>query len=226
MEKRSIAIDGPAGAGKSTLSNMLAAHFGLIYVDTGAIYRSVGLHAYNEGIDPKDGDKVSLLLPDIKIEMMYDGGIQRMILNGRDVTSDIRMPAISVYASDVSAIPCVRSFLLDMQRKMAQDYDVIMDGRDIGTVVLPNAGLKLFLSATPEDRARRRYEELVAKGVDTTYSDVLRDINYRDKNDSTRATSPLKPARDALLLDTTGNSLQESFDILKKIVEAHLKRQE
>ena len=226
MEKRSIAIDGPAGAGKSTLSNMLAAHFGLIYVDTGAIYRSVGLHAYNEGIDPKDGDKVSLLLPDIKIEMMYDGGIQRMILNGRDVTSDIRMPAISVYASDVSAIPCVRSFLLDMQRKMAQDYDVIMDGRDIGTVVLPNAGLKLFLSATPEDRARRRYEELVAKGVDTTYSDVLRDINYRDKNDSTRATSPLKPAHDALLLDTTGNSLQESFDILKKIVEAHLKRQE
>ena len=115
MEKRSIAIDGPAGAGKSTLSNMLAAHFGLIYVDTGAIYRSVGLHAYNVGIDPKDGDKVSLLLPDIKIEMMYDGGIQRMILNGRDVTSDIRMPAISVYASDVSAIPCVRSFLLDMR---------------------------------------------------------------------------------------------------------------
>ena len=109
---------------------------------------------------------------------------------------------------------------------MAQDYDVIMDGRDIGTVVLPNAGLKLFLSATPEDRARRRYEELVAKGVDTTYSDVLRDINYRDKNDSTRATSPLKPAQDAMLLDTTGNSLQESFDILKKIVEAHLKRQE
>ncbi len=225
MERRSIAIDGPAGAGKSTLSNMLASHFGLIYVDTGAIYRSVGLHAYNKGVNSKDAEGVSLLLPDIKIEMMYDGGLQHMILNGRDVTSDIRMPEISVYASDVSAIPSVRDFLLDMQRKMAKNYDVIMDGRDIGTVVLPNAGLKLFLSATPEDRAKRRYEELVAKGVDTTYADVLRDINYRDKNDSTRAASPLRPAEDAMLLDTTGNSLQESFDILKRIVSDHLKRQ-
>ncbi|MBR5381251.1 MAG: (d)CMP kinase [Oscillospiraceae bacterium] len=223
MEKRSIAIDGPSGAGKSTLAKMAAKEFGLIYVDTGAIYRCVGLYTLRCGVDSKDADAVTALLPDINIEICYnDEGAQCMILNGEDVSTEIRMPPVSIYASDVSAIPAVRAFLLDMQRSMAERYDVIMDGRDIGTVVLPNAGLKVFLTASAEARAQRRFVELQAKGVETTFEDVLRDINYRDHNDSTRAEAPLKQAEDAVLLDTSLLDLEQSFDALTKIIKENL----
>lgn len=223
MENRSIAIDGPAGAGKSTLSKMLAKKFGLIYVDTGAMYRTVGLHILRTGADPRDERAVSERLPDISIEMRYDSsGSQRMLLNGDDVTDDIRQPQVSIYASDVSALPSVRAFLLEMQRTMAKNYDVIMDGRDIGTVVLPGAGLKIFLSAAPEERARRRHQELLGKAVDTTYEEVLRDMKYRDANDSSRAASPLKPAADAVMVDTTGNSLEKSFEVMAALISEKL----
>ena len=222
MEKRSIAIDGPSGAGKSTLSKLLAKKFGLIYVDTGAMYRTVGLYILRCGVDSHDEKTVSEKLPEINIEMCYDdSGVQRMLLNGEDVTDDIRLPQVSIYASDVSAMPAVRAFLLEMQRTMARKYDVIMDGRDIGTVVLPNAGLKIFLSAAPEERAQRRYAELCEKGVETTYEEVLRDINYRDENDSKRAASPLRPAESAVMADTTGCSLEEGLAVLEDIIRTH-----
>jgi cytidylate kinase len=200
MENRSIAIDGPSGAGKSTLARMTAREFGLIYVDTGALYRTVGLYALRKGVGSKDLEGVTRLLPEITIQMRYDSeGIQRMLLNGEDVTDAIRLPEASIYASDVSAMAPVRAFLLEMQREMAARYDVIMDGRDIGTVVIPGAGLKIYLTAAPETRARRRYEELKAKNVMTTYEDVLRDIEYRDKNDSSRSAAPLRPPRTPFL---------------------------
>lgn len=223
MEGRSIAIDGPSGAGKSTLARMAAAKYGLVYVDTGAIYRCVGLYTYSKGVDSKDPEAVSALLGDIDIEITYDeNGVQRMILNGEDVSDDIRMPPISIYASDVSAIPAVRAFLLDMQRSMAVRYDVIMDGRDIGTVVLPDAGLKIFLTASAKARAQRRFAELKQKGVKTTFKEVLQDINYRDKNDSTRAEAPLRQADDAILLDTSELDLEESFSALSQIIKDKL----
>ena len=225
MEIRSIAIDGPSGAGKSTLSKMIAKEFGLIYVDTGAMYRTIGLFVERNGVGSKDAEQVELLLPKISIEMKYDEtGTQRMLLNGEDVSDDIRLPKISIYASDVSAMPAVRAFLLEMQRNMAKTYDVIMDGRDIGTVVLPNAGLKIFISADPEDRAARRFAELHEKGVSTTYKEVLKDINYRDENDSKRAAAPLKPAEDSVIIDTTGNTLNDSFAILSDLIRAHLEK--
>lgn len=224
MEKHfSVAIDGPSGAGKSTIAKMCAAKLGLIYVDTGAIYRTVGLAACRAGISSKDAAGVEALLSELKIEMRHDeSGQQRMYLNGDDVTDKIRTPEISIYASDVSAMPPVRAFLLEMQRHFARVSDVIMDGRDIGTVVLPEADLKIFLSATPEDRAERRYAEMLLKGVKTTYEDVLRDIQYRDKNDSSRSAAPLKPAEDAVMLDTTGNSLEKSFAIICEMIQAKL----
>lgn len=223
MEGRSIAIDGPSGAGKSTLARMAAAKYGLVYVDTGAIYRCVGLYTYRNGVDSKDPEAVAALLGDIDIEITYDeNGVQRMILNGEDVSDDIRMPPISIYASDVSAIPAVRAFLLDMQRSMAVRYDVIMDGRDIGTVVLPDAGLKIFLTASAKARAQRRFAELKQKGVKTTFKEVLQDINYRDKNDSTRAEAPLRQADDAILLDTSELDLEESFSALSQIIKDKL----
>ncbi len=226
MEIRSIAIDGPSGAGKSTLSKMVAKEFGLIYVDTGAMYRTIGLFVQRNGVGSKDAENVEKLLPQIHIEMKYDEtGTQRMILNGEDVSDDIRLPQISIYASDVSAMPVVRAFLLEMQRSMAKTYDVIMDGRDIGTVVLPNAGLKIFLSADAEDRAARRFAELHEKGVSTTYKDVLKDINYRDENDSKRAAAPLKPAEDSVIVDTTGNTLSDSFKLISNLVRKHLDKE-
>ena len=225
MEIRSIAIDGPSGAGKSTLSKMVAKEFGLIYVDTGAMYRTIGLFVQRNGVGSKDAENVEKLLPEIKIEMKYDEtGTQRMILNGEDVSGDIRLPQISIYASDVSAMPAVRAFLLEMQRSMAKTYDVIMDGRDIGTVVLPNAGLKIFLSADAEDRAARRFAELHEKGISTTYKDVLKDINYRDENDSKRAAAPLKPAEDSVIVDTTGYTLKDSFKVISDLVRTHLEK--
>ena len=210
MENRSIAIDGPSGAGKSTLARLAAKKFGLIYVDTGALYRSVGLFALRRGVASRDEAGVAALLSDIKVEMRYDEeGLQRMFLNGEDVTDEIRIPEASIYASDVSAMPPVRAFLLSMQREMAQKYDVIMDGRDIGTVVIPNAGLKIYLTAQPEERARRRFKELMDKNISTTYDEVLRDIMYRDKNDSERTAAPLKAVKCAITVIKTGKWLDE-----------------
>ncbi|MDR0862966.1 MAG: (d)CMP kinase [Oscillospiraceae bacterium] len=219
MEERSVCLDGPSGAGKSTLARLAAEKFGFIYVDTGALYRSIGLHVWRNGIDSKDESRVAELLPDIHLELQYDDeGVQRVLLNGKDVTDDIRLPPISIYASDVSAMPAVRAFLLDMQRDMAARYDTIMDGRDIGTVVLPNAGLKVFLTASPNVRAGRRYAELVRKGVKTTPEEVLRDINYRDSNDSSRANAPLRAADDAVHLDTSRLDLNHSFEKLCELI--------
>jgi cytidylate kinase len=223
LEKRSIAIDGPSGAGKSTLARLTAKKYGLIYVDTGALYRTVGLYALQNNVGSKDEAGVARLLPDIQIEMRYDDdGLQRMFLNGEDVTDKIRTPQASIYASDVSAMVPVRAFLLSMQREMADKYDVIMDGRDIGTVVIPNAGLKIFLTAQPEERAQRRFKELQDKNVDTTYNDVLQDMMYRDKNDSERSAAPLKPAEDAIMVDSTGRDLNECLKIICTLVEEKL----
>ena len=222
MKKINIAIDGPSGAGKSTLAKMLAKEFGFIYVDTGAIYRSVGLFVKRKGIDSKDSQAVTAVLPEIDVRMDYVDGVQKMILNGEDVSGLIRTPEISIYASDVSAMPDVRRFLLEKQRKLAEENSVVMDGRDIGTVVLPNADIKIFLTASPEARAQRRYAELTEKGIKTTYEEVLSDQLYRDKNDSSRAVAPLKPAKDAVYVDTTDYNLLESKNILKKIVEDRL----
>ena len=219
MEERSVALDGPAGAGKSTLARMAAKHFGLIYVDTGALYRCVGLFTHRNNTDPKSEAAVEALLPQIKLDMRYDeAGVQRMFINGEDVTDAIRAPEISGYASDVSALPPVRAFLLEMQREMAARYDVIMDGRDIGTVVLPNAGLKIFITASPVLRAQRRHLELVEKGIAVTLEEVLGDMTQRDKNDSTRSIAPLKAADDAVLLDTSDVDLDGSFRLLCGII--------
>lgn len=217
----SVAIDGPAGAGKSTIAKAAAAKFGFIYVDTGAIYRTVGLAAQRAGVDPKDEDLVLPLLPDLAIRFDYgEDGTQRMYLGDEDVSEKIRTPEISMYASAVSAIPGVRAFLLDMQRDMARKTSVVMDGRDIGTVVLPDAGLKIFLTASAEERARRRLAELAAKGDTSTFEEVLADMLQRDRNDSTRAAAPLKAADDAFLVDTSHMSLQESIDfVCGKIAE-------
>lgn len=215
----SIAFDGPSGAGKSSLAKRVAAEFGFIYVDTGAIYRTVGLAAYRAGIDRKDENAVAALLPGLDIKMGYnDEGEQRMFLNGEDVSAQIRMPEISICASDVAALPSVRAFLLGLQRKTAEENNVIMDGRDIGTVVLPDADLKVFLTASAEARANRRLLELKAKGVNAEYDDVLRDIMYRDEQDSQRASAPLKRAEDAILADTTELDFEESFRLLCDIV--------
>lgn len=214
----SIAIDGPSGAGKSTMAKRIAQHFGLIYIDTGAIYRTVALYAIEKGITDQGG--VSRLLDEIDIKLIHDkDGRQRMLLAGRDVSEEIRLPEVSLCASKVSAMPPVRAFLLDMQRKFAEEHNVVMDGRDIGTVVLPNASIKIFLTASCEDRARRRYKELEEKGIDTTYEKVYNDIVYRDKNDSNRETSPLKPAVDAIIVDTTGFTLEETTGLLIMLIE-------
>ena len=215
----SIAIDGPSGAGKSTISRAAAKLFGFIYVDTGAIYRTIGLAAKLRGIDVSDNDTVISMLPELRIELRYnDAGEQCMLLDGADVSRDIRLPEVSMLASKVSAIPEVREYLVDMQRKMAELHDVIMDGRDIGTVILPNADLKIFLTAGAEDRARRRYEELLQKGVETTFESVLDDLIKRDEQDTMRAAAPLKAADDAVILDTSGNTLEKSVSEVCRLI--------
>ncbi|MCL2201031.1 MAG: (d)CMP kinase [Oscillospiraceae bacterium] len=227
MENRSIALDGPAGAGKSTLSKRAAKHFGIIYVDTGALYRCVGLYALRRGVDSRDEPNVTKLLPEISLEMKYDNdGIQRMLLNGEDVTDEIRIPEASKYASDVSAMKSVRAFLLSMQREMAVKYDTIMDGRDIGTVVLPDAGLKIFITAEPKKRAYRRYLELLEKDPGTKLEDVEAAMLSRDKNDSEREAAPLKAADDAVILDTTELNLEESFEALCNLITERFFRHE
>ncbi|SBW04581.1 cytidylate kinase [uncultured Eubacteriales bacterium] len=220
MKYKSIAIDGPSGAGKSTLAKLLAEELGFLYVDTGAIYRTVGLCAFRQGVEPTDAAAVTDLLGGIAVDLRYgDDGLQHMFLNGEDVTGEIRRHEISRYASAVSAIPAVRAFLLQMQRDMAERQNVVMDGRDIGTVVLPDADVKIFLTATPEDRAERRQAELLARGQACDFGTVLADIVERDRNDSSRAAAPLRMAEDAVLVDTTGNSLEQSFCGLLQVIK-------
>ena len=189
-----IALDGPSGAGKSSLARAIAKKLHIVYVDTGALYRSIGLFVRRAGADPKDAAAVEALLPSITLEMKFENGEQHIYLCGEDVGDRIRTPEISMYASAVSAIPAVRTFLLDTQRSIAEKTDVIMDGRDIGTVILPDAEVKIFLTASPEARAKRRTLELEAKGIATTYEEVLADMKERDNNDSTRKTAPAIPA--------------------------------
>lgn len=219
----SVAIDGPAGAGKSTLARRAASALGFVYVDTGAIYRTVGYHMWMMGIGPKDQDGIRRCLDDVNISVEYDGaGVQHMILNGTDVSDEIRTPLMSSYASGVSAQPCVRDFLLDMQRGIARRHSVVMDGRDIATVVLPRADVKIFLTASPEVRARRRFEELTAKGEKVRYESVLEDMKARDKQDSTRAIAPLRCAPDAVRLDTSGMDLDAAEAAILEIVRKKL----
>ena len=215
----SVAIDGPSGAGKSTLAKAVAAKLDILYVDTGAIYRTIGCYVKEKGVHPRDNEAVIALLPEIHIEMRYaEDGLQHMILNGKDVTTEIRQNEISQYASDVSAIPEVRTFLLEMQRQFARENSVIMDGRDIGTVVLPDAEVKVFLTAPLAERARRRFVELEQRGTPRAYEDVLREKEQRDYNDSHRAAAPLRQAEDAVLLDTGELNFDESLAALLTII--------
>lgn len=223
MRYHSIAIDGPCGAGKSTLAKRLAQELGFLYVDTGAIYRTVGLAARSRDVDPSDAAKVESILPDLTITMGYgEDGLQHMLLNGEDVTQAIRKNEISVYASKVASIPAVRAYLLEMQRRMAREHDVIMDGRDIGTVVLPKAEVKLFLTAAPEARAERRYRELLELGQKADFEQVLQEVVERDRRDMEREISPLRQADDAVLADTTGLDLEGSFRLLLTLVQERL----
>lgn len=224
MSIYSIAIDGPSGAGKSTLAKALAAKLGFLYVDTGAIYRTVGLYVARQGGDCAKEEDVLPRLPQVKISMEYgEDGLQRMILNGEDVTQAIRQNEVSRYASQVSAMGEVRAFLLDMQRSMARENSVIMDGRDIGTVVLPDADLKIFLTASVEERARRRHKELLEKGQDIPFDTVKEEIAQRDYVDTHREVAPLKQAEDAVVADTSSMDLEESLDLLRTIVKERLK---
>ena len=214
----SVAIDGPSGAGKSTISRILARELGFVYVDTGALYRAVGYYMLGHGIDPKETEAVAAALAELRVELGYENGEQQVRVNGEAPGDRLRTPEVSMAASAVSAIPAVRQFLLDTQRRIAEAENVIMDGRDIGTVVLPDAGLKIFLTASAEDRAQRRYAELREKGMDVTFDAVLADMQKRDYDDSHRAAAPLRPAPDARLVDTTGNTLEQSVAVLKALV--------
>ena len=218
-----IAIDGPAGAGKSTIARYAAKLLGFIYVDTGALYRAIGLAAQRRGYAADDKAAIIPMLDEIKVELAFnDAHEQIVLLDGEDVSGLIRTPEISMMASAVSAIPEVRAFLLDLQRDMARRNNVIMDGRDIGTVVLPDAQIKIFLSASPECRAKRRYDELIEKGMDVKYEDILSDVVTRDYADSHRDIAPLKPAEDAVMVDTSGEDLETSVNKLVEIMRSRL----
>lgn len=218
-----IAIDGPAGAGKSTIARLAAKELGYIYVDTGALYRTIGLAAFRRGLTAEDKEHIIAMLPEIKVALAFnDRQEQIVLLDGEDVSGLIRTPEISMMASAVSAIPEVRAYLLDLQRDMAHTNNVIMDGRDIGTVVLPDAKIKIFLSASPDCRARRRYDELVEKGMDVKYEDILSDVIARDYADSHRDIAPLKPADDAINVDTSGEDLETSVNKLLGIMRERL----
>ena len=215
MEYYQIAIDGPSGSGKSTLAKGVASRLGILYLDTGAMYRACGLKALKSKIDTKDADQVEKMMKDIKIDITHENGEQHVWLDGEDVSKEIRMPGVSVAASDVSAIPCVREAMVDLQRKISEGKNVVLDGRDIGSKVFPNAKYKFFLVADAEERARRRLLELQEKGVtDTTFEDVLKDIKYRDHQDTTRASSPLVKVDDAIEIDTTSISIEGTLDAL------------
>ncbi|MDE6746868.1 MAG: (d)CMP kinase [Oscillospiraceae bacterium] len=220
-----IAIDGPAGAGKSTIAKAAAKAFGYIYVDTGALYRAVAYYVLSQGKDVKNAEAVEKLLQDIVPELKYIGGVQHVFVNGEDVSDKIRTPEVSMGASAVSAIPRVRDFLFDLQQKIAAENNVVMDGRDIGTVVLPNADVKIYLTANAEERARRRHKELSEKGETVSFEEVLADVNKRDYNDTHRDIAPLKQAEDAVLCDTTNVDLQGAIDMLINIINEKLGNQ-
>ena len=218
----SVAMDGPVGAGKSSVARESAKKLGFIYVDTGALYRGVALYTVRKGVKDTDEDysaKVEALLPEISVEIKIENGEQRIFLNGEDVSEEIRLPEISMAASSVSPIPAVREFLLELQRDIARKNNVLMDGRDIGTVVLPEAQVKIFITAKPEIRAKRRFAELVNKGVDTTFDQVLNDLNRRDYQDSHRAVAPLKMAEGAVLLDTSELNFEQSVESVVELVK-------
>ncbi|MCI6501636.1 MAG: (d)CMP kinase [Clostridia bacterium] len=213
-----VALDGPSGAGKSTVAKALSARLGLVYVDTGALYRTVGYYVRQKGADPKSEAEVTRLLPEMQVELCYRNGEQHVMLNGEDLGQKIREPEISMYASAVSALPSVRAFLLDMQRNIARHQSVVMDGRDIGTVILPDAEIKIFLSASSEARAQRRYRELTEKGISTTYEDVLRDMEERDRNDAGRAVAPAIPAADAVKMDNSHMTVEENVEAILQLI--------
>lgn len=218
MSSINIAIDGPAGAGKSTVAKGLAKKLGYIYVDTGALYRAIGVYALRKGINTKDADGVGNVLKYITVELKFVDGVQKVFLCGEDVSVDIRTPDASMAASNVSAIPSVRAFLLDLQRDIAKKNNCLMDGRDIGTVVLPNAQIKIFMTADVEERAMRRYKELQEKGIDDSYEQVLAEMKERDYQDSNRPIAPLKPAEDSIMFDSTGYTLEQSIDELSALI--------
>ena len=213
-----IAIDGPSGAGKSSLAKAAAAKLGIVYVDTGALYRTIGYYAVSQGIDPKDAVRVTSLLNNIHIELKFENGTQYVYLNGENLGDKIRRPEISMAASDVSKIPAVREFLLETQKSIARTHSVIMDGRDIGTVILPNADVKIFLFASDEARALRRTKELEAKGMTVSYEDVLREMRERDAQDRNREVAPAVPAEDAIPFDNSAMTVEESIEKLLEIV--------
>ena len=214
-----IAIDGPGGAGKSTISKTLAKKLDILYVDTGSLYRTIGLFVKMKDVNPKDADAVTAILPEISIEVKYENGAQVNYLNGTNYGDAIRTPEMSMYASDVSKVPAVRAFLLETQKQIARTNSVIMDGRDIGTVILPNADVKIFLTASAECRAMRRYKELCERGQTVKYEDVLAEMNERDAQDSSRKIAPAKPAEDAILLDTTAFDFDQSVNAILEIIE-------
>ncbi|MBQ9784768.1 MAG: (d)CMP kinase [Clostridia bacterium] len=214
-----IAIDGPSGAGKSTVAKAVAKKLGIVYVDTGALYRTIGYYVRTQNVDPKDAAGVEALLPDIKVELKYENGAQIVLLNGENLGDRIRTPEMSLYASAVSAIPAVRAFLLETQREIARTNSVIMDGRDIGTVILPHADVKIFLTASDECRATRRRDELLAKGIKTTYEEVLADMQTRDANDRNRSVAPAVAAPDAITLDNSWFTIEQSCDAVVELVK-------
>ena len=217
-----VAVDGPAGAGKSTISRAAAKELGFIYVDTGALYRAVGVYALRNGIGTKDSENIEKALKNIVVELKFVGDVQHVFLNGEDVSTEIRTPEASMAASDVSAIPCVRAFLFDLQRDIAKKNNCLMDGRDIGTVVLPDAKIKIFLTASAEERAKRRYKELVEKGAKDTYKEVLADLEKRDYQDSHREIAPLKPAEDSVIVDTSDYNFDEAKNIIVNIIKERI----
>jgi len=222
MKTIAIAIDGPAGAGKSTIARKVAETLGYIYVDTGALYRAIGLGLVAAGIDTDNTEAVEELLKTTKVNIVYIDNEQRVMLNGKDVSEKIRTPQVSMMASKCSALPVVRTFLLELQRKLAREHNVVMDGRDIATVVLPDAKIKIFLTADANARAARRYDELILKDPNIKFEDVLSDLQQRDYNDSHRAIAPLKPAEDSIMVDTTDNTLQQSIELITNIVKQKL----
>lgn len=224
MMKLQIAIDGPSGAGKSTVAKALAAKLGIVYVDTGALYRTIGYYVRSKNADPKSEEQVAALLPDIQLKLGYENGTQQVYLNGEAMGDRIRTPEMSMYASAVSALPAVRAFLLDTQRTIAEENNVVMDGRDIGTVILPNANVKIFLTASNECRAMRRYEELKAKGMETDYESVLADMIQRDENDRNRAVAPAVAAEDAVTFDNSGMNPDECTEAILKLIQEKLGR--